>query len=1111
MMQPYKPLNTRLLPLSVVISSLLSGAAWAAPSQPTPQDLVEQIINYAKTKVISEQQKDALMIRLVWHPEELKQQQAAVQLALAAAEEEAKKAKTEAVTTSIEKDQFDKAVSLKQTDQKEAQNRLNDARSAGNTAIKDVDATWTLDTNDLANELINVIADKDTKANESIQKEESAKKALQDQKEHQEKLQKLGEQIEEKELAITEGTNNSATGTTALNTKWEEAKQALINAENDPDSELAKAKAEYESNPDDTDKEQKYKNLLESFNTDITNAEESFTVADEAVKKLEQEKSALEGDKSAADDKTDGINSAVIKANQEKSDAEKTAKEAADKAEKAKAAQLAITKAEKANQLLEEAEQALAAANKLAKEAEDKFNIALFAKAEADNQLALQNEKLTAIGDEIAQLTQLADPTADTPSINQTIAKGEKQTVADGTLAMATNVAGGTQNVTAGGMVLASTVTEDGVVNLTDKALARDTQLINGTLNNISSHDVNTQVGAQGKLRISGTETAIATSDSAQVEAGGTVTAGAHSVITHMTSAGTVTGTGGALFADTTVNDGTFTLDKARANNTTLNNGLFELNAGATADGVTLTGGKFNLKARAQAMKVVIEQGELFAAGLLENLTLRGGSATFTDSATVTGTLHSGANSVISVYQGANTTQADLNLAGRVALFTDDVAQAAKLPARTARAAGNGLPVQFTFKQVDLQGGTVDMSNTQNAQLTMDSLTGHGTFNLGSTLQQDAAAPLNVIHDANGNFLIQIDGSGIDPTNLNILNIGGGGDARFALTDGPVGLGNHLYDLVRGPDGKVTLMADPSTLTPGTAGILAVANTTPVIFNAELSSIQQRLDTQTTEANASGMWGTYLNNQFAVKGRAANFDQTLNGITLGGDTATPLADGVFSIGGFTSTSGSTIKTDYQSNGKVDSQSFGAYAQYLANNGYYLNSVVKANRFNQDINITRADTRASGNTHFAGMGVALKAGKHINYNDVYVSPYMAISAFSAGQSAVKLSNGMAAQSSSTRSAIGTLGANAGYRFMLNNGVEMKPYISASVDHEFAANNKVQVNSETFDNNLNGTRINGGVGINVNLTSALSVDSAVKLSTGKNIKTPMTINLGVAYRF
>ena len=155
--------------------------------------------------------------------------------------------------------------------------------------------------------------------------------------------------------------------------------------------------------------------------------------------------------------------------------------------------------------------------------------------------------------------------------------------------------------------------------------------------------------------------------------------------------------------------------------------------------------------------------------------------------------------------------------------------------------------------------------------------------------------------------------------------------------------------------------------------------------------------------------------------------------------------------------------------------------------------------------------ATGNTNFSGLGLAMKAGKHININEMYISPYVALNTFSSGKSQYQLSNGMEAQSQGARSTTGTLGMNTGYRFVLNAGTEIKPYAIFSVDHDLMASNKVMVNNEMFDNSLKGTRANAGVGVNVNLTSNLSIGSEVKVSKGKNIATPMTINMGVAYTF
>ncbi|CNE76779.1 pertactin family virulence factor/autotransporter [Yersinia similis] len=1114
-------LNTRLLPLSILISSLISGAVLAAPSvaaKLSDQDLIT-VQSYANAGVITPEQAETLIKRLTINPEKLQEEEARVKQELAAAKKAQKKAKTEAITTSIEKDQFNKALSNKQKAKLATEATLADANNKQSEAIKAVNKNWSVLDDNISKKLAAMVNGESKTQAVLAEKIKLTETADINQQEQIIKAQQLDAEIQQTKSALADAESNGTTGTLVLQQKLVQAEEKLADAEKNPNSKLSDAKAAHDrtsknlEGPEGLAKKaaiqnkKVYEQELKVLQDPINEAKKQLNTAQENTFVLMDKKIALAGQKINSIALTNSLQEVFKQAKNAQLQAEQAVQQAKD----ATTAQQAMAEAAAAEKSLQEVEQKLAVIAAIAQEAEVKFTAAQLAKADAELQLANKMEQLTNISQNLTALNDALNNLDPKVNSQQTLAKGEVQLIADGELVMATKVAGGEQNVTTGGVVLASVVTEDGVVNLSDNALAHDTQLINGTLNNTRAHDVNTQVGAQGKLLINGTEEAAATSEGATVVVGGSVTAGTHTLVTKMVSAGTVTGNDGALFTETTLNDGQFSLNNgAIAQNTEVNGGQFNVNEGATAENVTVKGGEFNLQARAQAMKLNIEHGEAQIAGKLTDVTLRGGNTTFANSAEVAGTIHSRAGSALNVYQDANTAQADLNLAGRVALFADDATPAAALFSRAARSANNSLSAPFTLRKVNMSGGTLDLRNVKNAQLVMDSLAGNGTFELGSILQQDTLAPVNVTGNADGDFILQIDGSGIDPTNLNVVSTGGG-DARFTLTDGPIGLGNRVYNLVKDASGKITLVANESTVTPSTASILAVANTTPVIFNAELSSVQQRLDKQSTETNQSGMWGTYLHNNFEVKGRAANFDQTLNGMTLGGDKATVLVDGVLSVGGFASSSTSNIKTDYQSKGNVDSHSLGAYAQYLANNGYYANGVVKANKFNQDIHVTSADNSASGNTNFSGMGVAVKAGKHINHNNLYVSPYVAMSAFSSGKSAVKLSNGMEAQSSSTRSMMGTIGVNAGYRFVLKNGVEMKPYVSASVDHEFAANNKFRVNQEMFDNNLNGTRINTGAGLNLNITPNLSVGSEVKLSNGKNIKTPVTVNLNVGYSF
>ncbi|WP_261374173.1 autotransporter outer membrane beta-barrel domain-containing protein [Yersinia massiliensis] len=566
---------------------------------------------------------------------------------------------------------------------------------------------------------------------------------------------------------------------------------------------------------------------------------------------------------------------------------------------------------------------------------------------------------------------------------------------------------------------------------------------------------------------------------------------------------GTFTVNTNATANTTTVNRGKFDL-AGTANDTLLNNGEFNVAGGGTANNTTVKGGKFSVMERAQAMKLELDDGIAMIAGQLKDATLNGGSAIFEKTAKISGTIDSKANSVISVYEGAKTADADLNLGGNLRLIGANAPQSAFHRAAMIN------PAQFAFKNVTLNGGTIDMSST-NTQLTMASLAGNGNFTLASSLYNQANAPLNVLGNANGTFDIQIKDNGVAPTNLKLISVQGANNARFTLGNGAVNLGNYLHTLVSDGQGGFKLVADLTKLTPSTAGVLAVANTLPVIFNAELSSIQNRLDKQSTSGNKSGVWVNYLNDNFKVSGTAANFDQKLSGMTFGGDKAIEIGDSVLNVGGFGSYSNSDIKSDYQSSGSVKSNSLGAYAQYLTNNGYYLNGVLKANQFKQKLNIASQSHSANGNANISGLGIAVKAGKHINLDAAYISPYVALSTFTSGKSSSELSNGMKVENKGSSNTMGTIGMNTGYRFVLNNGAEIKPYALLSFDQDLKASNDVMINNEMFDNSRKGTRINAGLGANVNVTKNLSVGSEVKVSKGKNVDTPVTINLGVAYTF
>ncbi|EKN3778928.1 TPA: autotransporter outer membrane beta-barrel domain-containing protein [Yersinia enterocolitica] len=1167
-------LNTRLLPLSILISSLVSGGAMAASTStftpgatlgmgnggsfivttntkapedilleslfPEDQSITAEMITQAKSQIATMQQNNQKQTQDI---------EASIANLTTAQQKIAQK------ELDSFKDIFEKKINQLAAVVAYAEDKTEDNKNKLNAAAKDAFVT-TINaqapgqfTAEEVNSLFNAALTNDNSAI-SLELEQKATAVKQQQQASQNTLTKVQNYLiqgvisqEQKEKLAAYFAEKQAKFNELAVAKQAEEEAKKVNTKAKADAAILNVKSV----------------LLK---TSVENAGKEKKQAEDNLKQLDTDKNTVI---EAVDPNWNANTPDLDKKLQELIDNPNTLQ---DKIKEAKEAQEAIKKANTAKLLVVDATNKYQSADVAFNDIELKVTAAKQIKTDAAAKLATSTTEMNNATAALSNLETVTTTTVDIPAFEQKIASAEQQKVATGTFALDTQVSGGTQNVEKGGEIIGSIISEDGTVNLALGALANSTVITKGIMENNGGTDMNTVIGAEGQLTLTGkNDTERAISEGAIVAKGGQITAAEYSVVSDLVSEGDITAKDNAIISkaiikggsltlqnktiamDTTLNGGVFTLktdtaairttvnggkfivnDGATAEHTELNNSHFKLagsanaqhttvnngaefivSGNAKADNTTVNGGIFNLKSRMQANKILVEDGYALIASSLKDAELNGGTTIFTQTAAVEGTINANKGSFLSVHDGAVTQHADLNLAGNMVFVAEDAPYVRLHPtSRAAFSAMNGKPAKFAFKDVTLAGGSIDMSQTK-AQLTMNSLAGKGSFNLGSALYNHATAPLNVTGDANGDFDVQINDSGVAPANLNIVDVKGVNTARFALSNGPVNLGNYKHNLVSDGKGGFKLVADKTALTPGAAGILAVANTTPTIFNAELSSIQNRLDKQSASANESGVWLTYLNDNYDVKGTATNFKQKLNGMTLGGDKAMELGEAVFSIGAFASHSSSNIKSDYQSSGSVESNSLGAYAQYLANSGYYLNGVMKTNQFKQNLNVTAKGSNASGNANFSGLGLAVKAGKHITIDELYVSPFVAMSSFTSGKSQYQLSNGMEAQSQGARTTTGTIGMNTGYRFVLNSGAEIKPYAIFSVDHDLMAKNDVVINNEMFDNSLKGTRANAGVGVNVNLTSNLSVGSEVKVSKGKNIATPMTINMGVAYTF
>jgi outer membrane autotransporter protein len=228
----------------------------------------------------------------------------------------------------------------------------------------------------------------------------------------------------------------------------------------------------------------------------------------------------------------------------------------------------------------------------------------------------------------------------------------------------------------------------------------------------------------------------------------------------------------------------------------------------------------------------------------------------------------------------------------------------------------------------------------------------------------------------------------------------------------------------------------------------------------------------------------------------------------------PIGDGQWLLGIMGGHSQSDLNLDAGTSGKVDSYYLGTYVTWLdAASGYYLDGVIKANRFRNDAKVGLSDgERAKGGYDNTGVGGSIELGRHIKFDDDYfIEPFTKWSAVVIQGKDFSLDNDLHAEGDRARSLLGEAGITVGRNYALSNDIGVQPYLRVGGAYEFAKNNEVQVNNNVFKNDLSGARSLLGAGMSVSMTDKLQMHADYEYSDGKNFRQPAGLTLGLRYSF
>lgn len=517
----------------------------------------------------------------------------------------------------------------------------------------------------------------------------------------------------------------------------------------------------------------------------------------------------------------------------------------------------------------------------------------------------------------------------------------------------------------------------------------------------------------------------------------------------------------------------------------------------------------------------------------LDNSTLTGGvnqdsgsiaSVTLTNNAVITGQLNNiGALNINSSTMTGDIVQ-DASTPATITLANTGVLSGAVTNAQAMNIDSTSvwnMTNSSSLGSLAIAGGTVNLrgGNPAFKTLTLGSLSGSGNFALGTDLAAHQSDLINITGNATGSHVLQVQNTGVDPvqeTYAQQLVHTGSGDAAFAVQGDTVDAGAFTYQLEqRGTDWFLVQAQDDAgepIPTPSAQTVVALFSAAPTVWYGELSTLRSRMGELRNGHDQGGAWARTYGNRFNIAtSDGVDYSQNQSGISLGVDTALPSSNGQWLIGVMAGYSHSDLNLRRGSTGDVDSYYAGLYSTWLSTSGYYVDAVLKANRFSNKADARMSDgERSEGDYDTYGVGASVEAGKHIQLADRwFVEPYAQVSALWVEGEDYRLDNGLEADSNRADSFLGKVGTHFGRTFPLTKGGFVQPYAKVAIAQEFAKNNKVNVNDNTFNNDLSGTRGEVGIGVVAQLASVLQLHADIDHSNGDNIEQPWGVNAGLRY--
>ena len=448
--------------------------------------------------------------------------------------------------------------------------------------------------------------------------------------------------------------------------------------------------------------------------------------------------------------------------------------------------------------------------------------------------------------------------------------------------------------------------------------------------------------------------------------------------------------------------------------------------------------------------------------------------------------------------------------------------------------------IDNSLTSLSLNKGTVNLEKTTNFQtLTIFSnLSGSGTFNLNTNIAENKSDKIVVKGSAEGNHKIGVTNQGANVANGKVTLVEtNGGNAAFSLTNpnNRVDLGAYQYFLTKEGNNWVLVHSQKAldstssveTNVPDNTGSNNAASNNPnvpdytsipkkplltnlsniqvslrqaqlLLVEDDLTSIHQRLG-EVKNGEKGNVWVRNVNSHQKLgalstgKSETSGFKQNVHSLQVGADTA--VTDNL-RVGGFVGRSQANVDFNgYYGDGKVRSNSVGLYAAYLADNGIYVDNIVKYSRLHANSDLTEK-------RHYNAYTISSELGKRFSLaNDWTITPQaqLAWTHISSQENEDSLS-----------SVYSRIGLRVAKGFALSNGWNLQPYAEVNAITSKNRSSKIHYTNSALDVASSRGRFESAVGLNAGFANH-RFGLEVSRADGKNFDKPYAIQAVYRYQW